>query len=124
MAQQHFANQWAEWTTEACKPLLALNQVTSNVLKRTAEQQLELFKSANRVQGEYIKALSGTKKLEDIQALQSKLVTEGNEKIAAFAKQSFDNYLATTSEVSDWIEKGVQAVVKGFADSAVSASEK
>jgi hypothetical protein len=102
-----FGEKWIEFANTVYQPAVELHKITTDAFERATKYQLDTANELLQTSTEKAKKLADIKKLEDLTKFCSTTTEEASSKALAYTKASMDNALQTSTELSQWFEKGL-----------------
>lgn len=101
--------QWNDWAQSAWKPFMELGEITTRAVERNTQQQLEILNECVNGGLKNAQDSLGVKHGQELLALQNRFFSECGEKVNGQLRQGLDNYLQTSAELNQWLEKQMKA---------------
>ncbi len=95
---------WQRFTQIIQAPTQAKDELTANMVKRYAEQNIEILNEVLVSSIDHLKHLQKVKSLNDVICMQARLTDEIGKKLMKTAQAFFNTSLGNVSDYNEWLK--------------------
>ncbi|MCP4698448.1 MAG: phasin family protein [Gammaproteobacteria bacterium] len=110
--QNELMQQWAGLNKKVVESMKELGDINSSVLTQLTERQMAIVNAYLKGVNKQMESLGETKDTQEIMAAQTRLAREFNEEMLKNTQQTMDLLLQSKSDLTAWVEKGMQAAAE------------
>lgn len=110
--QNDMIKQFNEMNQNVVEFMKELTSINTQMMQKITERQMATAGAYSETFEKQLEAMKSATSTQDLIAAQAALAKEFNEKMLANAQQTMDILVQTRTELTAWVEKGMQAAAK------------
>ncbi|GEM_PF-651836 len=108
MQTNELMKQWAEANQSVMESIKQLGEINTTVMTKLTERQMSVINAYMEGVSQQLDTMKDAQNVQDVISSQAKLAQEFSGKMLENARQTMDVLMQTRSELSGWVEKGVE----------------